>query len=266
MSIIGLDVGRNGVKAYTGTAGFTFSSIVGEGVERKLRTDYDGTGFDVIFEGERYFVGELARNESEYWRAMMTDEKAHTDTLILALVAVHRANKPDVTVVTGLPVDQHDEAHKNALRSLMMGKRGGLWEITVNGERRHIRIADVKVAVEGGGAFWSEPQDGVVRVIDAGSKTVNYVTMRDRRYNNRESGTLPFGFNTNKTDNVRQFAARVAGEVGKKWSAEDTVLVSGGRAKELAEVLTPYFPKARPVQNPLYANAIGYYRAGVSAR
>jgi plasmid segregation protein ParM len=262
--IVGLDVGRNMVKVCTAKDLFAIPSVVGEGIERKLKTDYKN-GFEVVFEGEHYFVGELAQHESDYYRTMMTDSKAHPDTLILALTALHRAGIASSMIVTGLPVDQHDEPHRKALRDLLVGPRSGVWEITVNEERRFVRITDVKVAVEGGGAFWSAPQDGLVRIIDAGSKTVNYVTMRDRRYNNRESGTLPFGFSTNKSDNPKQFAARVAGEVGKKWSANDTVLVSGGRAAELAELLTPYFHKATPIQNGLFANAIGFYRAGCAA-
>lgn len=261
-NVIGLDVGRSGVKAYTGTSMFSFPSIVGEGTDRNLRTEYEN-GFEMVFGGEWYFIGELARNESDFPRFMMTDDKAHDDTLILALAAISRTRLSDVTVVTGLPVNQHVDEHKRRLRDLLLGKRGGLWEFEVNGERRLIRIADVKVAVEGGGAFWSAPQDGLVRIIDAGSKTINYVTMRDRRYNNRESGTLPFGFGTNNTDNPRQMANRIAGDLGaKKWKADDTVLVCGGRAKELAELLTPYFPEAQPMTNPIYSNAIGFFNAG----
>jgi plasmid segregation protein ParM len=260
MNVIGLDVGRNGVKVYANGSMFTFASVVGEGRERKLRTDYADRGFEVRFNGEYYFVGELAQNESDYKRSMMTDSKAHTDTLILALTAIHRVGLSEVTVVTGLPVNQHDDTHKAEIRRLLIGS----WDVTVDGQRRNIRIVDVKVAVEGGAAFWSSPQDGVVRVIDAGSKTVNYVTMKNRRYIDLESGTLPFGFGTGKTENVAQMAKRIAGELGRKWEAGDNVLVCGGRAKELAELITPYFPMAAAMPNALYANAIGFYRAGVN--
>ncbi|CAM3958647.1 hypothetical protein L1N85_00050 [Paenibacillus alkaliterrae] len=91
---------------------------------------------------------------------------------------------------------------------------------------------------------------------------MNYVTMRNKRYVDRDSGTLPFGFNTNKTDNPCQMAARIAGELGKKWATNDNVWVSGGRAKEMAELLRQYFPLVLTVENPIYANAIGFYRVG----
>jgi plasmid segregation protein ParM len=263
-NIIGLDIGRSGVKVYTGTSMFTFPSIVGEGKSRNLRTDYGDGSFEVLFDGESYFVGDLAQHESDYWRAMLTDDKANRDALILALTAIARAKLTDVTIVTGLPVAQHNEENKQRMRDLFHGKRGGIWDLTVNGERKLIRIVDVKVAVEGGGAFWSAPQDGLVRIIDAGSKTINFVTMRDTRYNNRESGSLDFGFSTVSSDNPRQMANRIAGSLGgRNWKAEDTVLVCGGRARELADLLSAeFFPRAIPMNNPLYANAIGFYHAG----
>lgn len=263
-NIIGLDIGRSGVKVYTGTSMFTFPSIVGEGVERKLKSQYGEGSFEVHFLGEHYFIGPLAEHESDNWRYMLMDNKAHSDTLLLALVAICRAKLSDVTVVTGLPVVQHDDENKRNIRNLLIGNRAGLWDLTVNGERRVIRITDVKVAVEGGGAFWSAPQDGLVRIIDAGSKTINYVTMRDQRYNNRESGTLSFGFSTVSSDNPREMAKRIAGNLGgRNWKAEDAVLVCGGRARELADLLSAeFFPKAVPMNNPLYANAVGFYQAG----
>lgn len=263
-NVIGLDIGRSGVKAYTGTSMFHFPSIVGEGVVRKLNSHYGEGSFEVHFGGEHYFIGDLAADESDFPRQMLTDSKAHEDTRLLALCAICRAGLSDATVITGLPVVQHDDENKRKIRELLIGDRAGLWDITVNGERRVIRITDVKVAVEGGGAFWSAPENGLVRIIDAGSKTINYVTMRDTRYNNRESGTLPFGFSTVASDNPREMAKRIAGNLGgRNWKADDTVLVCGGRARELAELLSSeFFPKSAPMPNALFANAIGFYNAG----
>jgi plasmid segregation protein ParM len=101
-----------------------------------------------------------------------------------------------------------------------------------------------------------------VRVIDAGSRTVNYVTLKDKRYVDRDSGTLPFGFGTTISGDLRQMAARIAGELGRKWRETDAVLVAGGRAEELAKELKQYFPQTETFTNPLFANAIGYYRIG----
>ncbi|MGU3469877.1 ParM/StbA family protein [Paenibacillus sp. D51F] len=234
---LGLDVGRNGVKAFNGNQTLFIPSVVGEWRERRLVSSREDD-IEVMFRGERYFIGSLALNESEFHRHMMTDNKAHADTLLLALTAIHRAGMPNVHVTTGLPVEFHDPAAKAAMSDLLTGK----WDIEVNGEARTIRILNVKVAVEGGGAFWSAPVDGLVRIIDAGSKTVNFVTMRDRRYVDRDSGTLPFGFNTTNADNPQQMAARIAGELSKKWEAGDNVFICGGRAAPSVGADPPILP------------------------
>ncbi|MDP5275790.1 ParM/StbA family protein [Chengkuizengella axinellae] len=258
-AIIGLDLGRSYVKAYTGSKIFHFPSIIGEWRDRRLLTDYGENAIECYFNDEKFFVGTLAQNESEFYRSMMTDNKSHTDARLLALISIHRAALSDnILVVTGLPVAQHNDTNKKKLQELLVG----YWEIEVNGIERNFHISDVKVAVEGGAAFWSSPKDGLIRVVDGGSKTINYVTMINRRYVDRESGSLPFGFGTNKSGNNKELANRIAGEVSKKWGDLDEVWVVGGKARELTALLQPYFPNAKPMQNPLYANAIGYYRIG----
>jgi plasmid segregation protein ParM len=266
-NVIGLDIGRNGVKVCAESRLFGFPSIVGEWNVRKLNNfDYGDRGFEIEVDGVKNFIGELAENESDNWRYMLIDNKATEDAKLLALTAIHLSGYQDVTVITGLPVEQHDDDRKKTFRNLLMGPRAGLWDVTVNGQRRIIKIHDIKVAVEGGAAFWSDPRDGLIRLIDAGSKTVNYVTMKDRRYIYRDSGTLPYGFNTKrkgKEINVSEYAKQIAADLGAiKWSATDTVFVSGGRAQELSDHLRQYFPLAVPLPNAVYANAIGYYRAG----
>ena len=256
--IVGLDIGRSSVKVYTAEKMDQFPSYIGEWRKRKLATEQKDD-IEVEFQGEKYFAGALAQNESEFARSMMTEEKAHADTLLLALIALHRVTT-EANIITGLPVYMHDQERKNALKQLLRGN--GRWDITVNGVKKTISIPRIEVAVEGGAAFWSSPRDGLVRVIDAGSRTVNYVTLKDKRYVDRDSGTLPFGFGTTISGDLRQMAARIAGELGRKWRETDAVMVCGGRAEELAQELKLYFTGAECFTNPLFANAIGYYRIG----
>lgn len=258
--IVGLDVGRSSVKVVTGARVFSFPSYLGEWRERKLTNSFSENDLEVEFEGQKYFAGTLAQHESEFCRSMMTDEKDHADTRLLALIALHRVGASDASVVTGLPVGLHDDQRKQRIRELLLGR----WEITVNSERKVIRINRVEVAVEGGAAFWVSPQDGLVRILDVGSKTVNFVTVRDHHFIDRESGTLPFGFDTNRSSDIRQMAARIAGELGKKWGNNDRIMIIGGRAAELQDYLHPYFPSVYAVKNPLFANATGFYQLGRS--
>ncbi len=264
--VIGLDIGRRWVKAYNGHHRFKFSAYVGEGRDRNLRTDYGEDAFDVVHNGERQFIGKLAFNESEYCRTMMTDDKAHADTLLLALTALYKMGASQCTVVTGLPVKNHNDANKQAMRNLLLGKHTIQ---QVNGSVRDIYINRVEVAVEGGGAFYSAPRDGLVRLLDGGSKTFNAITMRDRLYNDRGSWTLldpdgnSYGFETNRQLDEAQLIKRVAGELSKRWGADDAVYTTGGNAEKLAELLRPYFPNTSAnSSHPIFDNAIGYYNAG----
>ncbi|MDQ0254943.1 plasmid segregation protein ParM [Evansella vedderi] len=257
MNIVGLDCGRRNVKVVTDNKVFFISSYVGEWRERKLK-DKSTNHLEVEFQDEKYFVGDLALEESEFCRSMMTDDKDHDDTLILALTALHQAGVEEANIVTGLPVSMHDEDRKRRMKNLLLGP----WEITVNGVKKSIFIDTVDVAAEGGAAFWSNPKMGKIRIIDGGSKTVNYVTMNNKRYVDRDSGTLDFGFETNKSSNEKQFANRVAGELGKKWGSEDVVYTVGGNATVLAKYLKPYFKNVTPMDKALYANAIGFRNIG----
>ncbi|WNF36385.1 ParM/StbA family protein [Bacillaceae bacterium IKA-2] len=256
--IVGLDIGRSSVKLFDGINVLNFPSIVGEWRDRNLKSSFSKNDLEVEFQGEQYFVGALAENESEFSRSMMTDNKCHDDTLILALTALHQANISACRVVTGLPIKSHDAVNKARLKSLLQGRH----EIAVNGECKDIIIKSVDVAAEGGAAFWSDPRPGKVRLIDGGSKTINFVTMKDKKYVDRDSGTLDFGFETNKSVNDKQLIARIAGELGKKWSSNDTILTSGGKADVLADHLQVYFSNVSPIRDALYANAIGYHNIG----
>lgn len=271
MHTVGLDLGRRNVKLFTGDRYVWFPAVVGEWRDLKLRNNFGSKAFDCMYGGERFFAGVLAENESEFARQMLIEDKAHQDTLLLALIALSHSPHDDFDIVTGLPVNLHDEEHKNALSNLLVGTH----TITVNGVTRTLTIHRVRVVVEGGGAFWSSPKDGVVRLIDGGSKTINYITMRNRKYVDRDSGTLGFGFDTNKSTDASQLASRVVGEVGKKWGKQDKVYTVGGEASRLASLVKPFFPNTATLQPEqsaistdgsidfnMFANAMGYYNIG----
>lgn len=258
--VVSVDCGRSGVKVVTAAKYFSFPSYIGEWRERRLVSDH-GDSIEMEYQSERYFVGTLAKYESEFARSMMTDSKAHEDTLLLILTALHLAGAiGDVKVITGVPVVQHTDEEKRRLKALLQG----LHRVKVNRQEREINIVRVEVAIEGGAAFWANPMLGTVRILDAGSKTINYVTMQDKRYIDRESGTLPFGFDTNKSNDTKQICNRIVGEVSKKWRADDKLLLVGGKAKELHQYLSPYFKNLELAPNYLFANARGFYKIGAA--
>jgi plasmid segregation protein ParM len=273
VDVVGGDFGRSLIKVYTGTKYIHLPAFVGEWREMNLVSTNGKMNYEVEFEGEMFFTGKLAQNESEFSRQMLTEDKANADTKLLALVALHQTGFTDIDLVTGLPISIHDADHKRSLQKLLLGTN----DITVNGVTKTITVHRVRIGVEGGGAFWSNPKDGLVRIIDGGSKTINYISLRDRKYIDKDSGTLPFGFDTTKSANLQQMANRIAGELGKKWNSTDKVYTVGGQAENLAYYLQDYYPSIsvlypegtifkanEEIDLNLFANAIGYYNMGVT--
>lgn len=271
MQVLGLDVGRSAVKLFTGFKYISFPAVVGEWRDMKLDNMRRGEDwFEGEFQAQRFFAGRLAELESEFCRQMLVDSKTTPDALLLALIAIHQSSMTDVDIVTGVPYHLHDEENKSQLANMLTGS----WELRVNGITRKINIHRVRVAVEGGGAFWSAPVDGLVRIVDGGSKTINYITIKDRFYVDKDSGTIPWGFDTNKSSDMYQMTNSIAGELGKKFGQKDLILTIGGKANELAKYLQNYFPRVRPMHNKkvtscgqevslnLFANAVGYYMIG----
>lgn len=270
MQIVGLDLGRRNVKLYNGVDYISFPAIIGEWRDIKLETSYGNKGFRGNYNGDLFFAGTLAENESEFARQMLVEEKSTPDALLLALIALYQLEGVNFDVVTGLPVNIHDNDNKEKLIKLLEGSH----LLELNGIKKVININRVRVAVEGGGAFWSSPKDGLVRIIDGGSKTINYITLNNRKYVDRDSGTLPFGFDTNKSEDLKQMANRIAGELGRKWGKADRIYTVGGNAKILKNFLKPYFTnidvlrqdginyKGEYIDLNLFANAVGYYNIG----
>jgi plasmid segregation protein ParM len=148
----------------------------------------------------------------------------------------------------------------------------GWHTIVVNGIEKSFHIRNVECAAEGISSFWSNPQNGLVRILDIGSGTVNYSTVFDQRYIDKDSGTLSFGVNTNKSNNLQALARGIATHTLKKWSPQDRVFVVGGISDTILPHLKQYFPNVEVLYpifnqqyiNPIIANAIAFYIIGVN--
>ncbi|MBP2643450.1 MAG: hypothetical protein H6Q67_1337 [Firmicutes bacterium] len=258
---ISVDCGRHAVKAIFNGRRLTYPSVVGEWRERKIT---EGGNYEVSINGQRYFVGELAQHESRYARDMTTKSKIHEETKILTLTAIALlAETERVQLVTGLPVDQHTPETKAELRRLL----AGIYDIEINGVKKHIRLAeaDIIITIEGAGAYIAESPPGKCRVIDAGSRTINTVTIdENKKYRDLQSGTLDYGcMELQADDKAEQFSRRIITDLSKLWVkySGETVLLTGGGAGALEPYLSKHY-KVRQVSNPIYANAIGYHTLG----
>lgn len=251
-----------------------FPSMVGEW--RPLRIGDPGD-YTVEVDGQRYYVGRAAE-ESYTRREMCLESKIHAETRLLFLTALAVARvQPGTQVVTGVPVTQHTEAVKRDLRALLCGRHA----VTVNGRQVLVEVPDLLVCPEGAAAFWGHVLDDAGRVtrpdltvqhvlvLDLGSRTVNYVSLVQGRYRDRDSGTLPYGMLELRLMGSGQEAAlarRIVADLSQRLPLEpDTpVLLAGGGAHVLGEALRQHFRRLEIVPSPETANAIGYRRLGVA--
>jgi len=269
MQVISIDCGRSSLKAISGNKRLSIQSIVGEPRDLKIG-DYGD--YDVVINGQRHFVGELAERESRFKREMVSRSKIHEDTAILSLTALALLAEPgeNIKVVTGLPVEQHSAEIKREYIKLLSGNH----IITVNGQRRNVRLPedDIAVSIEGGGAYWSEPLGTYCSVIDLGSRTVNAVMVQRNRFKDVDSLTLNYGCLelTNASDNptdivAEQLARRIYADLSRRWLdiGTDSILLAGGGAILMEKWLSKYYPSARMASDPVWANAVGYHRLGL---
>lgn len=256
--IIAVDCGRSYVKVITEGKSFLFPSKVSGWRKRNYRQELPGD-LEMEYQGRRWFVGKLAEREGEFTRQAMQDSKAVEETLILTLTALHQAHAQGrITLVTGLPIGNFTDVEQKAIKRLLEGPH----RVAVNGVERSFYVENVYSTIEGGGAFFSTPRMGLVRIIDIGAKTTNYATFRDKVFIDRESGTLPVGWETVKVSNIKEMADLIAGTLSKTWSSRDVVMLVGGMARKLEPYIREHFHHAFAVDDPQMANVRGYYEIG----
>ncbi len=265
--IVGVDAGNYEVKAVGQRGQDRFPSDLGEYRDRNLEQRFSDNDMMVEYAGKQYFAGTLAKYESEFGGRMMGDSKSHEDCKLRVLIALHRMGFDVYRIIVGQPIGKHTKGEKDQIKEMLRG----VHVLSVNGKQREFTVSRVEVAAEGGSAFWSAPQNGLVRMIDIGSGTVNCATLHDRRYIDKDSFSIPVGVNTTKTHDIKAMARSIAAEAGKKWERSDNVRVAGGAASALLPHIQSHFPRAsliRPFVNgvslePVFANAVGFYRIGV---
>lgn len=272
---LGIDAGNYRVKVAGDSGLMDFISAIGESREINLKQQHGDDDMYFQYEGAEGFAGSLALYESEFSGSIMGDTKAHTDAKIRVLLAIHRyCSLNDIAdtnfqIVVGQPIKKHNEQEKERIRQLIKGTH----TITVNGVQKSFSIDEVGVAAEGASSIFSSNQlEGLIRLIDVGSATVNYATILNSRFIDKDSGTLSFGMNTNKSNNLQSLTRGIATEILKKWDSNDKTFIVGGASETLLPYLQEYFSNIQ-ILNPFYkqqlahsgyANAIAFYNMAVS--
>lgn len=261
--LIAVDCGRSNVKG-VGESGVRESFPAHVKPYRRLNLDRRMGKNDLVvdYRDERWFVGDIAKDESGgEGSQMMLSTKAHADTRILALTMLHRL-VPDgsgVFLVTGAPVESY-KMERVALKEMLSGEH----TITVNAETKKFYVGRVEVGTECATAAWAMKRPGTYTVVDPGSRTVNYATIRNGRWWDEKSGTLNYG--TESVDVGRsQFARMMVADLSRRLRQLEPVVLIGGNAEALLPLVTPYHAQTEAHDDALFANANAFYEIGVAA-
>jgi plasmid segregation protein ParM len=251
--IVGFDWGNAYTKICTPNSVYSYPSDIIP--YRKIKVSNALREHDYIFEykGRKGIAGTLARDErTPLDRTRKGDTKLHEDALIRLLIGLP---EQPIKLVVGQPINRHSEDKERIIRMVK-----GTHYITVNGQLKRVEIIDVVVGVEGGSAYLSNPQKRM-HLIDIGSGTINFATIRDGRFINSQSTTIAQGLENTEQD-YQSIAANIENIVlDLGW--KDSIYAMGGGAN----VIPLPYPKFNPifkgrVYNPEFANCIGYYKIG----
>ena len=271
---LGIDAGNFRTKIAGESGLMDFLSSIGESREINLQQIHGEDDMYFEYEGMEGFAGSLAHYESEFGGSLMGDTKAHVDTKLRVLLGIHRyttlygLSAQEFKIIVGQPICKHNDQEKERIKQFLTGEH----TITVNGLKKSFHIVNCEVASEAASSFWSNPWSGLGRVIDVGSATVNYATINEGRLIDKDSGTLPFGMNTNKSRSIQFLARGIATHILKKWDTKDQTFVIGGVAEQILPYLREYLTDVH-ILHPIYkqklahygyANAVAFYNLAVN--
>lgn len=263
MEIVALDIGRSRVKLYAKSLMDEFLAVIGEA--RELTADYRLKKHDYVLScnGETFFAGNLAANESFYPIQDSRETKVHRNTKLLATIAMHRVVKDgeDVFLVTSQPIKLHKKKNKEDLQRLLLGE----YEAVLNGVKKSWHVKHVLVLPEDACAAWSvKDAPKYLHVIGPGSRTTNFAFMVNRGLVDKLSGTfMDIGCETVDAMNPGYFADAVCAKLSRKWLAQrGPVMLIGGMAKEFEPGISRYYTDVFVPPNAQFATVLGAYEVG----
>lgn len=272
---LGIDAGNYKGKTVGIYGVDTFRTNVCEWFVQDVKEVFGEDDMEFEIDGRRGFAGSIAKYEDEFGGSMYGDTKAHEDTKVRVLLAIYRylqmycPNETYLSIVVGQPFGKHNDGEKNAIKKMLQGYH----EYTVNGQYLEINIDRVEVAAEGGGAYWCSPVNGLVRIIDIGSGTVNAVSVFNKKILNNASGTFNFGMETvvNKENLTGLARGIIRNTTILKWNKDDVVYLCGGVAEQIEELIASHYKNVVVIHPeltlygddisllPVYSNAVGFH-------
>lgn len=156
MRYVGLDVGFGYTKARDGTKVILFPSVISPAVELKFKsleehpTPYPDH-LTVTLDGEAHFVGNLALQEGRFAYATLDRIRIETQEyrilFLTALALCVQFPEEELSVVTGLPVDDYDD------RDLIEESLTGLFHLTIGRQDFSFVIRRITVVPQPCGAY-----------------------------------------------------------------------------------------------------------------
>lgn len=260
---MGIDAGNYEVKICTSKGFNNFPSNIGEYRERKLIDSFGKD--DIIWEynGNKGFGGSLAKFESEFNGTIKGKSKAHSETILRVLIAIHKYGDKANKIVVGQPIDTHYDSEKQKLKSLLKGTH----KITVNKIEKEVIIEHVEIAPEGPSAILSNPTNGLIRIIDIGSGTTNFATLYNLKRIDKGSFTEQIGMEIMRNKDPKEFAKGLVKIISGTWDLNDSIYLTGGGADKVYSHIIEYIPNCKVfkprIGNSLlstkFANAAGFY-------
>jgi plasmid segregation protein ParM len=212
MKINGIDIGFGFTKATNGKDSTIFKSIMGEAMDFhipvNILTDDISDWLHIMLDGQNYFIGDFAEQQSSARQFTLDQEKFVSDfARVLALTALGRLNDEYVPInlVSGLPVGFYKNYHRRLAKNL-----AGSHEITFqmsNGtnEIRRLNIDKVRVIPQPLGSLLNlimNDKGNIVNgdlakqkvgVVDIGFRTTDFCIFDQLRYVERGSSTTDTG-------------------------------------------------------------------------
>lgn len=255
-----IDAGNRNTKFYDGKQLIKFPSAIGiNELKRNLKGQCKTFDFEWEYEGRCGFAGTLAEDESEYAESRKDDSKAHFDALLRILIALHQFGVGiEFNIVVGQPIATHTEEEKTAIKKMLQRRH----DLIINGIRKTIVIRQCEISPEGAAAGLLVPGTGIVRVIDIGSGSVNYATLKDRQYINKSSFTFTEGMESKSNLQVAAFARQIGTKsINRKWGKGDAVYLCGGGAPAILPYLREeFFPACQLLEpDPFFSNVKAFY-------
>lgn len=262
--LMGIDAGNYETKVCTGQQVYSFISDIGEYRDRRLKDTFSKDDMVVQYNNSKYFAGTLAKFESEYAGTIKGKSKAHHEAILRVLIAVFRYGGTNNNIIVGQPIESHSDSEKAIIKEMLKGKHA----LTINDMEKEFTISKVEIAPEGASAILSNPQQGLVRVIDVGSGTTNFATLYNLKRIDKDSFTEQIGTEIMLSKDFKQMAHYFYKVTSYKWSKHDDVYLTGGGAQKIYEHLKELMPNCKVLKpvlnnslvNTKYANAISFYR------